>query len=93
MQACATALKSEVAKHPAMQGMSYLSTNDVLMGLSWLLSNEAAGKSRPGQGPKGHLSTALFGMDLSRHGLPAELHPGSFVGNFSQARMGNTAAL
>ena len=76
-------LKFELAAQAEVQAVSHLSSNDLLMGLAWLLSNEATGKPHPGQGPNGTVSTAVIGVDLARNGLPKELLPDGVLSNLS----------
>lgn len=86
MQVAVDALKAEVMTHPAAQGIPWVSSNDVLMGLAWLLRCDASGAERPGQGPANSQSTAMMGIDAHRNGLPSELAPPGFLGNFSLVR-------
>lgn len=53
------------------------------MGLAWLLSNDATGNPRPGQGSNSTVSTAVIGVDLARNGLPKELLPDGVLSNLS----------
>lgn len=62
----------------------YLSSNDVIMGLAWMLNNEAKNKARPGQGPAGTISVAIIGVDLGRNGLPGNLQHQSTLANLSK---------
>ena len=83
LQAEVDALKAEVAAHPAAQGVPYVSSNDILMGLAWMLNSDASGTARPGQGVAGSQLVAMMGMDVSRHGLPVELCPPGALCNLS----------
>ena len=77
------ALKAEVRTHAAAKGIPWVSSNDVLMGLAWMLNSDASAADRPGQGPVGSQSTGMIGIDVHRNGLPAELGPPGFLGNLS----------
>ena len=62
-------------------------SNDIIMGLIWMLHNDMLGASRPGQGLAGSQSTAIMGVDLASNGLAAELWPAGSVGNMSMVRV------
>ncbi|MCJ1429029.1 hypothetical protein MMC29_006942 [Sticta canariensis] len=76
-----TELKQLIGGHRAVADLPYISTNDVVLGLTWLLECENQALPLPGQGAAGAVRKCGFSAALALNGLPAEaLHPG-FIGN------------
>lgn len=83
VQATLNALKARILAHAAAEGIPFVSSNDIITALAWLVFNDAHGLQHPGQG-RGRLG--MIASDLARNGLPSALLSPGFFGNLVVVR-------